>query len=115
MPTARVLRGAPVAKHIKSEVKTAADQFEAEIGARPTLATLLVGAAPASVAYRDAISRALAGCGLVHVDVELPVAATTGMVVEAVEHLNENNDVHGILVLLPLPSHIDSLVVTSRI
>src|SRR5919197_20123 len=60
MSTARVLRGAPVAKHIRSEVQTAADQFGAETGARPTLATLLVGGAPASVAYRDPIPRARA-------------------------------------------------------
>jgi methylenetetrahydrofolate dehydrogenase (NADP+)/methenyltetrahydrofolate cyclohydrolase len=115
MSTARVLRGAPVAKHIKSEVQTAADQFSAEVGARPTLATLLVGGAPASVAYRDAIARALTGCGLRHVDVELPVAATTGMVIEAVERLNAIEDVHGVLVLLPLPSHIDSLAVIASV
>src|SRR5690348_9424774 len=115
MSSARVLRGAPVAKHIRSEVQSAAEQFAVKTGCRPTLATLLVGGSPASVAYRDAIARTMGGCGLRHVDVELPVAATTWMVVEAVERLNGQQDVHGLLVLLPLPSHIDSLVVTAAV
>jgi methylenetetrahydrofolate dehydrogenase (NADP+)/methenyltetrahydrofolate cyclohydrolase len=86
-----------------------------ETGAAATLATVLVGNAPPSSAYRDAIARAMGGCGIVHVDVLLPVAATTGRVVEAVERLNEQQDVHGILVLLPLPPHIHGLDVISAI
>jgi methylenetetrahydrofolate dehydrogenase (NADP+)/methenyltetrahydrofolate cyclohydrolase len=109
------LRGAPVARRIRSEVRTAADALKAESGVGPAIATVLVGGAPASAAYRDAIARAMGGCGLVHEDVLLPVAATTGRVIETVQRLNERSDIHGILVLLPLPPHIHQLEVISAI
>lgn len=115
MSTARLLRGAPVAKRIRAEVLRAATDFEHEAAVRPGLATILVGTAPPSSAYRDAISRAMDGCGIIHHDVLLPVAATTGMVVEAVDRLHSRPDVHGILVLLPLPTHIHTLDVISAI
>ena len=113
--SARVLRGAPVARRIRSEVETAAAVLVAEAGLGPVLATVLVGSAPPSVAYRDAIARAMGGCGIEHVDVLLPVAATTSRVVETIDQLNERAGVHGILVLLPLPSHIHGLEVVSAI
>jgi methylenetetrahydrofolate dehydrogenase (NADP+)/methenyltetrahydrofolate cyclohydrolase len=109
------LRGAPVARRIRTEVRTAADALTAETGTAPAIATVLVGGAPASVAYRDAIARAMGGCGLLHEDLLLPVAATTGRVVEAIERLNERPDIHGILVLLPVPPHIHQLEVISAI
>ena len=87
----------------------------AETGTAPAIATVFVGGAPASAAYRDAIAGAMGGCGLLHEDVLLPVAATTGRVIEAVERLNERPDIHGILVLLPLPPHIHQLDVISAI
>lgn len=113
--SAKILRGAPVARRIRSEVETAARAFVEETDLTPALATVLVGSAPPSVAYRDAISRAMAGCGIDHDDVLLPVAATTARVVETIERLNERDDIHGILVLLPLPSHIHALEVISAI
>jgi methylenetetrahydrofolate dehydrogenase (NADP+)/methenyltetrahydrofolate cyclohydrolase len=55
------------------------------------------------------------GCGIDHVDLALPVAATTGRVIEAIVRLNERDDVHGILIFLPLPPHIHTLEVISAI
>jgi methylenetetrahydrofolate dehydrogenase (NADP+)/methenyltetrahydrofolate cyclohydrolase len=115
MQRAKVLRGASVARRIRTEVQTASRALIEEAGVTPTLATVLVGNAPPSSAYRDAIARAMGGCGIVHVDVLLPVASTTARVVEAVEKLNQDPDVHGILVLLPLPPHIHVLDVISSI
>ena len=115
LTTAKILRGAPVARRIRLEVEVAARAFVQESQLPPALATVLVGSAPPSVTYRDAISRATDDCGLVHVDVPLPVAATTARVVETIERLNERQDIHGIIVLLPLPPHINSLDVISAI
>lgn len=111
----RILRGAPVAKRIRSEVQAATAELEAVAGVRTTLATVLVGQAPPSAAYREAIARAMGGCGIDHIDVTLPVAATTAMVVEMIERLNQRADIHGILLLMPLPAHIHSLEVISAI
>lgn len=113
--TAKILRGAPVARRVRSEVEIAARSFVAETGKSPTLATVLAGSAPPSSAYRDAISTAMGACGINHVDVLLPVAATTARLVESVERLNDRDDVHGVIVLLPLPPHIHVLDVISAI
>jgi methylenetetrahydrofolate dehydrogenase (NADP+) / methenyltetrahydrofolate cyclohydrolase len=115
LTSAKILRGAPVARRLRLEVETAARSFVAETGTSPTLATVLAGSAPPSSAYRDAISHAMGNCAITHVDVLLPVAATTARIVEAVERLNERDDVHGIIVLLPLPPHVHVLDVISAI
>jgi methylenetetrahydrofolate dehydrogenase (NADP+) / methenyltetrahydrofolate cyclohydrolase len=115
LTAAKVLRGAPVARRVRLEVETAARSFVAETGSTPTLATVLAGSAPPSSAYRDAISQAMGGCGIAHVDVLLPVAATTSRIVDAVDRLNERDDVHGVIVLLPLPPHVHVLDVISAI
>jgi len=112
---AKILRGAPVARRIRLEVETAARSFVEETGVLPTLATVLAGNAPPSSAYRDAISHAMEACGIAHVDVLLPVAATTGRIVESVERLNDRDDVHGVIILLPLPPHVHVLDVISSI
>ncbi len=115
LTSTKLLRGAPVARRIRNEVLIAARGLGDETGVTPSVATVLVGSAPASVAYRDAIALAMAGCGVAHDDVLLPVATTTGRVIETIERLNEREDVHGILVLLPLPPHIQALDVISVI
>ena len=115
LTSAKILRGAPVARRVRLEVETAARSFVAETGNSPTLATVLAGNAPPSSAYRDAIAQAMGACGIVHVDVLLPVAATTGRIVETIERLNQRDDVHGVIVLLPLPPHIHVLDVVSSI
>jgi methylenetetrahydrofolate dehydrogenase (NADP+)/methenyltetrahydrofolate cyclohydrolase len=97
------------------EVETAAKSLAAETGATPTLGTVIVGAAPPAAAYLDAIAQAMDRCGMHHVDVRLPVAATTGMVVDALERLNRRADVHGVVVLMPLPSHLHHFEVISAI
>jgi methylenetetrahydrofolate dehydrogenase (NADP+)/methenyltetrahydrofolate cyclohydrolase len=115
LATAKVLRGAPVARRMRSEVQIASQELKCETAVEPSLATVMIGSAAPSAAYRDAIARAMSTCGIVHVDVLLPVAATTGRVVDMIEQLNERPDIHGILVLLPLPSHIVGLDVISAI
>jgi hypothetical protein len=115
LSTARLLRGAPVARRIRQDVQVAAENLRSEFGVQPTVATLLVGNAGPSAAYHEAIGKAMGGCGIDHVDVTLPVSASTSRVVDELQRLNEDRGVHGILVLLPLPHHIDSLVVISSV
>ena len=115
LSTARLLRGAPVARRIRQDVQVAAENLRTEFGVQPTVATLLVGNAGPSAAYHDAIGKAMGGCGIDHVDVMLPVSASTNRVVDELQRLNENPGIHGILVLLPLPHHIDALAVISSV
>lgn len=82
---------------------------------QPTVATLLVGNAGPSTAYHDAIAKAMGGCGIDHIDVTLPVSASTARVIDELQRLNQDAAIHGILVLLPLPHHIDGLAVISSV
>lgn len=110
-----MLRGAPVARRIRQDVQIAAENLRAEFGVQPTVATLLVGNAGPSTAYHEAIGKAMGGCNIDHVDVTLPVSASTNRVVEELHRLNEDDRIHGVLVLLPLPHHIDALAVISSV
>jgi methylenetetrahydrofolate dehydrogenase (NADP+)/methenyltetrahydrofolate cyclohydrolase len=77
-------------------------------GITPALATVIVGADPASQMYVRMKHRACGQVGISSIGVEMPENATTGEVVARVAALNTDRDVHGILVQLPLPKHIDS-------
>src|SRR5919107_448212 len=85
LSTARLLRGAPVARRIRQDVQVAADNLRMEFGVQPAVATMLVGNAGPSAAYHEAISKAMGGCGIDHIDVTLPVSASTGRVVDELQ------------------------------
>ena len=77
-------------------------------GLSPRLATVIVGSDPASQMYIRMKHRACEQVGIGSVGLELPKDATTGQVLEAVTQLNNDDDIHGILVQLPLPKYVDS-------
>lgn len=77
-------------------------------GLFPSLATLIVGDDPASRMYVRMKHRACEAAGIRSVGVELPSSASTKDVLGSIENLNSDPGVNGILVQLPLPSHIDT-------
>jgi methylenetetrahydrofolate dehydrogenase (NADP+)/methenyltetrahydrofolate cyclohydrolase len=77
-------------------------------GLSPRLATIIVGSDPASQMYIRMKHRACEQVGIGSVSMELSGDATTGQVLDAVMQLNNDDDIHGILVQLPLPKHVDS-------
>ena len=77
-------------------------------GLSPRLATVIVGNDPASQMYIRMKHRACEQVGIGSVGIELPEDATTGQVLEAVTQMNNDDDIHGILVQLPLPKYVDS-------
>jgi methylenetetrahydrofolate dehydrogenase (NADP+)/methenyltetrahydrofolate cyclohydrolase len=77
-------------------------------GLSPRLATVIVGNDPASQMYIRMKHRACEQVGIGSAGIELPKDATTGQVLEAVSQLNNDDDIHGILVQLPLPKYVDS-------
>jgi methylenetetrahydrofolate dehydrogenase (NADP+)/methenyltetrahydrofolate cyclohydrolase len=77
-------------------------------GLSPRLATVIVGSDPASRMYVRMKHRACEQVGIGSVGVELPKEATTGQVLEAVTQLNNDEEIHGILVQLPLPKYVDN-------
>ncbi|HOI13588.1 MAG TPA: bifunctional methylenetetrahydrofolate dehydrogenase/methenyltetrahydrofolate cyclohydrolase FolD [Methanoculleus sp.] len=79
-----------------------------ESGLYPRLATVIVGEDPASQMYVRMKHRACERVGIGSVGIELPADATTERVLEAVARLNNDPDINGILVQLPLPAGVDT-------
>lgn len=100
--------GKAIAADIASAVAQGVGAFARETGQRPALAVILVGTDPASEVY---VRRKLAACraaGIASLEHRLPVDTTQESLLALITELNRRRDVHGILVQLPLPAHLDA-------
>jgi methylenetetrahydrofolate dehydrogenase (NADP+)/methenyltetrahydrofolate cyclohydrolase len=86
-----------------------------ESGLYPRLATVIVGEDPASQMYVRMKHRACERVGIASIGVELPADATTDAVLEQVARLNNDPDINGILVQLPLPGQVDTRTVVESV
>ena len=103
----RVLKGAALAKRLRAEI-AAARLLLAERGlSHPVLATLLVGNSGPALAYRSSIDRTFSRVEIEHRHVELPATTSPEQLVDAVGNLNADPEITGILVLMPLPDHLE--------
>lgn len=105
--TAQIIDGKAVAAKVRAEVGKAVAERVAAGKSRPGLATVLVGDDPASHVYVSSKRKACAELGIESFGFELPADATQETVEGLVSELNADPRVHGILVQLPLPSHLD--------
>jgi methylenetetrahydrofolate dehydrogenase (NADP+) / methenyltetrahydrofolate cyclohydrolase len=110
--TAQILDGLAAAANVRSNVKRAANQLQNE-GIKPCLATVLVGDDASSAIYVRNKQKAAAATGILTRDHKLPSSCTQRELIELIEKLNTDTDVHGILIQLPLPSQINEFVVFS--
>lgn len=105
--TAKIIDGKAIAKTVREEWKQRAAALK-EKGILPGLAVIIVGDNPASKVYVRNKIRACHDVGL-HSEVhELPGDITEELLLKTINHLNNNPDIHGILVQLPLPDHINN-------
>ena len=104
--TAQIIDGKAIAQAIREEVKTKAASLKAR-GITPCLAVILAGDNPASVSYVTAKKKALSEAGMADRFVHLPESAAEDELLTVIQRLNEDSSVHGILVQLPLPPHIN--------
>ena len=103
-----ILDGKQVAASVIETVKAANASLEKKTGVKTGLAVVIVGDDPASHAYVGAKSRMARECGFKSVQHTLPAETTQAELAALVETLNADPSVHGILVQLPLPKHLDS-------
>ena len=113
--TAQIIDGKLIAQQVRDEVAAAVAERVAAGKQRPTLATVLVGDRPDSAAYVASKGRACQELGMGSISEHLPTDATQEQVEELVGRLNADPSVSGILVQLPMPSHIDEERVLSLI
>lgn len=112
--SAKIIDGKAIASEVKADVAKKVLELK-KSGITPCLAVILVGNNPASVSYVSGKRKALAEAGMEDRSIELPESTTEQELLSLIQKLNEDNTVHGILVQLPLPSHIDEKKVTNSI
>lgn len=104
--SAVIIDGKQIAADVRADVaKKVADLKEK--GIAPCLAVILVGENPASVSYVTGKQKALAEVGMVDRSVHLPESTSEEDLLKLIDELNKDETVHGILVQLPLPKHIN--------
>ena len=113
--TAQIISGTQLASQIKSNVAQQISQYVAQGKRAPSLAVILVGADPASQVYVGSKRKSCAEIGITSKSYDLPETTTEQALLELIETLNQNAEVDGILVQLPLPKHIDSTKVIEQI
>ncbi len=113
--TAQIISGTQLASQIKSNVAQQISQYVAQGKRAPGLAVILVGADPASQVYVGSKRKSCAEIGITSQSYDLPENTTEQALLELIEELNQDTEVDGILVQLPLPKHIDSTKVIEQI
>lgn len=112
--TATIIDGRAVAERLRERIAARTAEL-AQQGLVPGLAVVLVGDDPASQVYVGSKTKQAAAAGIKHFDHRLPATTDTAQLIELVNKLNAQRDVHGILVQLPLPSGVDSAAVLAAI
>lgn len=104
--SAIIIDGKQIAADVRQDVAYKVSELK-EKGIAPCLAVILVGENPASVSYVTGKQKALAEVGMVDRSVHLPENTSEDDLLKLIDELNKDNSVHGILVQLPLPKHIN--------
>lgn len=111
---AQILDGKKIAAEVRDEVKAEVSRLKAD-GINPGLAVVLVGEDPASQVYVRNKHRACEEVGIYSEVHRLPAATSQAELLKLIEQLNKDPKIHGILVQLPLPDHIDEKKVIDAI
>ena len=110
----KLIEGKPIAEAVYAECLTSFEELKAA-GHLPGLAVVLVGDDPASKAYIGSKERKCQELGMHSVKIELPEDTPQDRLHEVIAGLNADEAIHGILVQLPLPGHLDEDAVILRI
>lgn len=112
--SAKIIDGKEIAAEIRGELKAETEKLIAEHGVTPGLVTILVGENPASVSYVTAKQRASKELGFHSIQDDQPADITEEALLQLIDKYNNDPNIHGILVQLPLPKHIDESKVLCR-
>lgn len=105
--TARIISGKEISQEIKAELKAEIAGLKEKYNLVPGLATVLVGEDPASKSYVGSKIRTCEALGIYSEHYHLPEQTSELELLALVEKLNNKDDIHGILVQVPLPKHIN--------
>jgi len=105
--TAQIISGKKISKEIKAELKVEVDELKAKHNVVPGLSVIIVGEDPASQVYVKNKRLTCEKLGIKSFSYDLPEDTSEDKLLGLIDELNRNDEVHGILVQLPLPKHID--------
>ncbi|WP_413362604.1 bifunctional methylenetetrahydrofolate dehydrogenase/methenyltetrahydrofolate cyclohydrolase FolD [Lysinibacillus sp. 3P01SB] len=109
-----IINGKEIGQEIRKSVEKRVEELK-EQGVTPGLAVILVGENPASKTYVANKQKSCEAIGMFSELIKLPEDATQEALLDQIRDLNEREDIHGILVQLPLPKHIDEEAVIATI
>jgi methylenetetrahydrofolate dehydrogenase (NADP+)/methenyltetrahydrofolate cyclohydrolase len=115
MSRSAIIDGKAIAAAVRREVAAGVEVFKRQHGAAPGLAVVLVGEDPASQVYVRTKAKQTREAGMASFEHKLDAATTEAALLQVIAELNRRPDVHGILVQLPLPAHIDTAKVIEAI
>lgn len=110
-----LIDGKAAAKKIRAELEQQVKNLKNEKGTVPGLAVIIVGEDPASKVYVSKKHKACLELGIHSEVYEMPTVTTEEELLQKIEVLNQKADIHGILVQLPLPGHINEKLVIEKI
>ena len=113
--SARLIDGKALAQQVRERLAKESAELLAKTGVKPGLSTILVGDDPASHLYVKNKQKACDAAGMYIDDHKLPAATTQSDLLALIEKVNGDSKIHGILVQLPLPKHIDSKAVLDAV
>lgn len=111
----KIIDGKIISQQVKDEVKAATQKLKEEKGIEVCLAVILVGSDPASMVYVRNKKKACEYVGFKSLSYELPEETTQEELLSLIDKLNKDDSVHGILVQMPVPRHIDEKTVINAI
>ena len=112
---AKIIDGKKIAAAVREDIKNRTADFIAETGVTPGLAVVIVGNDPASKVYVRNKKLGCEGAGFYSVVCEMPEETTQAELMTKLEELKSDPQIHGILVQLPLPKHLDEKAVLEAI
>jgi methylenetetrahydrofolate dehydrogenase (NADP+)/methenyltetrahydrofolate cyclohydrolase len=112
--TAKIIDGLAVSNHIKNDLKNEISELRTK-GVIPCLATILIGSDPPSLVYINNKQKAANSIGIRTLDYRLDTAVSQTELIRLIEKLNLDSTVHGILIQLPLPEHLDKYHVINMV
>lgn len=115
MVETRIIDGKAFAEKLRKRVASDVTAFHAATGITPGLAVVLVGEDPASSIYVRNKGKQTVEAGMASIEHKLPASTTQAELLALIATLNAEKEVHGILVQLPLPAHIDAQAVLSTV
>lgn len=112
---ATIIDGKVFAATVREKVASHVDRLKADHGITPGLAVVLVGEDPASQVYVRSKGKMTREVGMTSVEHKLPATVEQDALLKLIDQLNNDSEIHGILVQLPLPDHLDEKRVVNSV